>query len=124
MCNWGILVTHFTSAVPPYGKDTVNSLQSVFEIKHLRSRALFLNTQCKSVDHLFGNILKRDHLDRMPMPLGNFISEEMYNKKLHSDHKIATFDCVAFVDVTKGHEVKSGTSWTVRKNTDVIPVPR
>jgi hypothetical protein len=35
-------------AVPPYGKDTVKSLQSVFEIKHLRIRAHFLNTQCET----------------------------------------------------------------------------
>jgi hypothetical protein len=34
-------------AVPPYGRDTDNTLQSVFEIKHLRSQAFFSNTQCE-----------------------------------------------------------------------------
>jgi hypothetical protein len=38
--------------VPPYGKETVKSLQSVFEIKHLRSQAHFLNTQCETRDYL------------------------------------------------------------------------
>ena len=54
----------------------------------------------------------------MPKPLGDFISGEIYNQKLLSSHNITSFECVAFVDVSKGEEVKSGTSWTVR-NTNI-----
>lgn len=51
----------------------------------------------------------------MPTPLGAFISDEVYNGKLRSEHKISNLDCVAFVDVGKGQEMQIGTSWTVRK---------
>lgn len=53
--------------------------------------------------------------DRMPVPLGMFISEEVYNKKLRSEHKISDMGCVAFVDVTKGREEKCGNSWKVSR---------
>lgn len=37
-----------TYPVPPYGRDKASDLQSIFEIKHLKARAYFLNTQCMS----------------------------------------------------------------------------
>ncbi len=49
----------------------------------------------------------------MPIPLGNFISDEVYNKKLKSVHKINDISCVSFVDVDKGTEESCGKSWTV-----------
>ncbi|KAF7374795.1 Regulator of nonsense transcripts 1 [Mycena sanguinolenta] len=42
----------------PYGQGEVQTLQSVFEMKHLRKKAIFLNTQCT-----------------MPTQLGTFISK-------------------------------------------------
>lgn len=33
--------------VPPYGQEDLQDLQSIFEVPHLRTHALFLNTQCK-----------------------------------------------------------------------------
>lgn len=51
--------------------------------------------------------------DRMPVPLGAFVSEEVYDGKLHSEHRIREMDCVAFVDAVKGQEEKCGTSWKV-----------
>jgi hypothetical protein len=36
------------SSVPPYGQDEIQDLKSIFEVKHLKDHALFLNTQCKS----------------------------------------------------------------------------
>jgi hypothetical protein len=101
-------------AVPPYGKDTVKSLQTIFDIKHLRSQSYFLNTQCEAPHYLSDdNLLKELRLDRMPVPLGAFISDEVYDAKLNSEHRIRDMDCVAFVDATKGQEEKCGTSWRV-----------
>lgn len=40
-------VSRLTSIpVPPYGSEDIPELRSVFEFSHLRSRALFLDTQC------------------------------------------------------------------------------
>ncbi|KAJ7170757.1 hypothetical protein C8R43DRAFT_65515 [Mycena crocata] len=33
--------------LPPFGQNNIYSLQSIFEIEHLRKRAIFLDTQCK-----------------------------------------------------------------------------
>jgi hypothetical protein len=52
-------------------------------------------------------------LDRLPVPLGEFISKTVYDGKLHSDHKIVDHSCIAFVDVQKGKEAKLGTSYMV-----------
>jgi hypothetical protein len=49
----------------------------------------------------------------MPVPLGGFISEEVYDGKLRSEHEICAMECVAFVDAAKGQEEKCGTSWRV-----------
>lgn len=99
--------------VPPYGKDAVETLQSVFDIKHLRKHAHFLNIQCEWC--IFQKTVSTDKLesDRMPVPLGDFISEKVYDKKLLSEHRIHGTECLAFVDVTKGQEEKCGNSWTV-----------
>ncbi|KAG2146163.1 uncharacterized protein EDB93DRAFT_1150045 [Suillus bovinus] len=34
--------------LPPHGQDDIQDLKSVFEVKHVKDRAIFLNTQCKS----------------------------------------------------------------------------
>ncbi|PSR72748.1 hypothetical protein PHLCEN_2v11443 [Hermanssonia centrifuga] len=47
----------------------------------------------------------------MPIPLGNFISDEVYNKKLKSVHNIDNISCISFVDVDKGVEEHCGKSW-------------
>jgi len=54
------------------------------------------------------------------MPLGAFISENVYDGKLRSEHRIHNMDCVAFVDAAKGQEEKCGTSWRVGD----VPFPR
>jgi hypothetical protein len=51
--------------------------------------------------------------DRMPIPLGEFISQNVYDQKLFSKHKIEDMSCVSFIDVTKGREGKSGKSFIV-----------
>ena len=55
--------------------------------------------------------------DRMPVPLGNFISRTVYDSQLKSEHRIQdikTSKCVLFVDVRKGSEERAGESWKVR----------
>ncbi len=49
----------------------------------------------------------------MPHPLGEFISREVYNNRLFSEHKIKDPSCVAFIDTKTGTEEKSGFSWQV-----------
>ncbi|EJF57438.1 hypothetical protein DICSQDRAFT_69502 [Dichomitus squalens LYAD-421 SS1] len=83
--------------VPPYGKETAPSMKTIFDFKHFKPTAYFLNTQY-----------------RMPVPLGEFISEEVYNSKLKSVHKINDDSCVRFVDVRKGAEESVGLSWKVK----------
>lgn len=73
-------------------------MKTIFDIKHLKPNAHFLNTQY-----------------RMPIPLGQFISEEVYNSKLKSVHNIADRSCVSFVDVRKGQEQSVGSSWRVSR---------
>lgn len=54
-------------------------------------------------------------VDRMPEPLGGFISEAMYDTKLRSDHKNKDdFNCVRFVNVSKGEEQQQDKSYKVR----------
>lgn len=49
----------------------------------------------------------------MPVPIGDFISANVYKQKLSSQHEIKGMDCVAFIDVAKGNEIKRVSSWTV-----------
>lgn len=43
--------------VPPYGQEQVEEIESIFEISHLRSTALFLDIQCKFSDSLRLNVI-------------------------------------------------------------------
>ncbi|KAJ6531913.1 P-loop containing nucleoside triphosphate hydrolase protein [Mycena capillaripes] len=79
--------------LPPYGQSDVPSLQSVFEMEHLRKGAIFLNTQCM-----------------MPTQLGTFIGKHVYDNKLQTVHR-NTSQCCRFIDVKKSKEVQKGSSW-------------
>ncbi|KAH6910639.1 hypothetical protein BKA70DRAFT_1100429 [Coprinopsis sp. MPI-PUGE-AT-0042] len=80
--------------VPPFNHDEVPTMQTVFDLPHLNTslRRWLLNTQY-----------------RMPVNLGNFISEAIYQRKLISAHPDTSTDCVRFVDV-RGGEGKLGNS--------------
>ncbi|PIL29510.1 hypothetical protein GSI_08318 [Ganoderma sinense ZZ0214-1] len=86
--------------LPPFGKETAPLMKTIFDFKHLKPSAYFLNTQY-----------------RMPLPLGEFISEEVYNSKLKSVRKITDTACVRFVDVRKGTEESMDPGW---KNTEEV----
>ncbi|EJD49073.1 hypothetical protein AURDEDRAFT_183182 [Auricularia subglabra TFB-10046 SS5] len=78
----------------PFGQDDIPNLKSVFEIDQLRRKAVFLNTQY-----------------RMPMAIGQFISNEIYKGQLRSQHPDASRDACRFVDVPLGLEEQRGHSW-------------
>ena len=58
--------------------------------------------------------LTRRLADRMPVPLGDFISKHVYDSRLRSSHDIKAHTCIKFVDVRKGAEDSAGSSWKVR----------
>ncbi len=49
----------------------------------------------------------------MPVPLGELISQKVYDSKLKSVHKNRDSSSVAFIDVGKGVEERAGKSWKV-----------
>ena len=53
--------------------------------------------------------------DRLPIHLGSFISENVYNWKLRSRHSVTDYSCIAFIDVWKGEELKQGSSYMVSR---------
>jgi hypothetical protein len=62
------------------------------------------------VDPLRHNITTTD---RLPVPLGGFISHNIYEGQLHSSHNIVDHSCVAFIDMEKGKEKWQGKSFKV-----------
>ncbi|KAJ3928828.1 MAG: P-loop containing nucleoside triphosphate hydrolase protein [Lentinula lateritia] len=82
--------------LPPFGQEEAQTLQSIFDIEHLKPSNYFLDTQY-----------------RMPVPLGNFISQKVYEGRLKSRHKTTSHNSVRFVNTPRGVEKKKGSSWTV-----------
>jgi len=92
-----------TRVVAPYGQSDITDLKSIFEVPHLRERAVFLNTQY-----------------RMPIPIGNFISARVYGNKLKTSHDISSLESCRFIDVSNGQEQQKGHSWINERETDVV----
>ncbi|KAI0644849.1 P-loop containing nucleoside triphosphate hydrolase protein [Trametes meyenii] len=82
--------------LPPYGKDAAPNMKTIYDFKQFKAAAYFLNTQY-----------------RMPIPLGQFISDHVYDSKLLSVHMITDRNAVCLVDVHKGEEEHAGSSWKV-----------
>ncbi|KAL0954938.1 hypothetical protein HGRIS_003871 [Hohenbuehelia grisea] len=80
--------------LPPYGQEDLNDLRSIFEMEHLRKDAVFLDTQY-----------------RMPLIIGAFISRNVYDGKLKSQHPAGYSKCCSFIDVKRGKELRQGKSW-------------
>ena len=96
------------SVVPPYGQEEIEEIQSIFEVPTIRDTAIFLDTQCEYA--VIGIYHANNALDRMPIQLGEFISEQIYNGQLRSFHKIKDEACF-FVDVAEGREKRNDKSW-------------
>ncbi|KAE9391146.1 hypothetical protein BT96DRAFT_832490 [Gymnopus androsaceus JB14] len=89
--------------LPPFGQDKAKTLQSIFEVKHLKEISYVLDIQY-----------------RMPVPLGNFISTHIYEQRLKSQHDIMDYSCVRFVDTPQGEEERQGTSWVNSEEVSTI----
>ncbi|KAG7451250.1 uncharacterized protein BT62DRAFT_409636 [Guyanagaster necrorhizus] len=87
----------------PYGHSDIPQLESVFEKQHLRPKIHFLDTQY-----------------RMPKPIGDFISEHVYNKKLKTNHSILLKTCCRFVNVLGGQEEQRCKSWINEKEIQAV----
>ncbi|KAF8517303.1 P-loop containing nucleoside triphosphate hydrolase protein [Hysterangium stoloniferum] len=98
------LIKSFCSfnVVAPFGIDDIPSLKSIFDIPHICRKTYFLNTQY-----------------RMPVPLGNFISEHVYKNELRSKNDTESTSCLAFVEAG-GTEQKSGRSWVNMREVQAI----
>ncbi|KAH7867997.1 AAA domain-containing protein, partial [Lentinula edodes] len=57
---------------------------------------------------------------RMPVPLGNFISQKVYEGRLKSRHKTTSHNSVRFVNTPRGVEKKKGSSWMNEAEIDCI----
>ncbi|KAG5646974.1 hypothetical protein DXG03_001697 [Asterophora parasitica] len=86
----------------PYGQGDIPDLCSVFEMEHLKERAVFLDTQY-----------------RMPVPIGKFISRHVYGDRLKSEHAINAAGSCTFIDVATGREEKCGHSWINLREVDI-----
>jgi len=103
--------------VAPFGQDDLGILRSIFEMPCLRERAIFLDTQCSyhlSLGRFYFVLMISPFLDRMPVPIGQFISEHVYDNQLRSVHTITSPTCCSFIDCKQGEEKKVGNSWAVR----------
>lgn len=89
--------------LPPYGSEDIKDLRSIFEMRHLRKRAAFLDTQY-----------------RMPTFIGDFISKEVYQGKLKSQHPMQSPLVCRFINVVHGQETSAGTSWKNEKEAATI----
>jgi hypothetical protein len=78
-----------------------------------RRKRVFLTLNVIKVPHLIYTSLTFFLADRLPIQLGSFISGKVYNGKLKSEHEIADYSCIAFIDVWKGKEMKRGNSYLV-----------
>ncbi|PBL03561.1 P-loop containing nucleoside triphosphate hydrolase protein [Armillaria gallica] len=89
--------------LPPFGQSDIPDLESVFEKQHLRRKMHFLDTQY-----------------RMPTPIGDFISEHVYNRKLKTIHQISSKTCCRFVNVSSGQEIQRSKSWVNVKEVQAV----
>ncbi|KAF9529885.1 P-loop containing nucleoside triphosphate hydrolase protein, partial [Crepidotus variabilis] len=91
--------------LPPFGKEEVPAIQTIFDLEHVMksARTVFLDTQY-----------------RMPTPIGSFISQNVYQGRLNSVHKIQAPGCLAFIDATRTGEEKQGKSTRNTGEVDVI----
>lgn len=108
-----VLCLLYLFLVAPYGQDDLGNLRSIFEVKHLHHKVIFLDTQCK---HRVVTSRRRKLIlmtDRMPVPIGAFISRHVYAGKLQSCHQITAVSSCRFKDVRNGQEALVGGSWAV-----------
>ncbi|KAG1835152.1 P-loop containing nucleoside triphosphate hydrolase protein, partial [Suillus variegatus] len=82
--------------LPPYGQDDIQDLKSIFEVKHIKDRAIFLDTQY-----------------RMPPQIGQFVSTFVYDGLLESNpqHSVTNERMACHFINIPSQEQSHGTSW-------------
>ncbi|CAK5268391.1 unnamed protein product [Mycena citricolor] len=105
--------------LPPYGHSDIPSLQSVYELKHLRKKAVFLDTQYRSMPYPDYRMKLTLCRCSMPIRLGSFISQHVYFNKLQSSHK-KTDNCCHFIDVPGCKEEFKGHGWINRSEVKAV----
>ncbi|PCH42406.1 nucleoside triphosphate hydrolase protein [Wolfiporia cocos MD-104 SS10] len=108
LCDFGHTIRRIAfigddKQLAPYGQDDLGTLDSVFELKHLRKSSVFLDTQY-----------------RMPAPIGDFISRHIYGGKLKSNHLVTSPLSCRLVDVRNGKEQKASGSWMNEVEANVV----
>jgi hypothetical protein len=101
--------------VPPHSVADVEGIKSIFEVEHLRREAFFLDTQCEYITWSIMKLRQIHRLfkDRMPVPIGEFLSREVYDGRLQSRHRINSTGCIRLVDCEQGQELDKNFSWVV-----------
>ncbi|KAK0500417.1 P-loop containing nucleoside triphosphate hydrolase protein [Armillaria luteobubalina] len=89
--------------LPPYGQSDIPDLESVFEKEHLHRKIHALDTQY-----------------RIPKPIGDFISEQVYKNRLQTVHEISSNNCCRFVNVSGGREGEHSKSWINEKEIQAV----
>ncbi|TFK73052.1 hypothetical protein BDN72DRAFT_762330, partial [Pluteus cervinus] len=112
LSNPGFLVNGMYKVVPLERLVIDEASQiNVVEYLYIFGRFSRLNKVC-----FFGD--PKQH--RMPVPLGNFISQYVYGGRLQSEHTILEDNCIAFVDVSRGCEGRSGFSYTNQAESETV----
>ncbi|TCD70197.1 hypothetical protein EIP91_004377 [Steccherinum ochraceum] len=91
----------------PYGAEDIKDLRSIFEVDHLAKAALFLGRQY-----------------RMPVPIGDFISREVYGGRLSTQHDIKDKNCCKFIDVEGQEAFKGGSYQNIKEVHAVMHIVR
>ncbi|KAG8994071.1 hypothetical protein FRB94_010188 [Tulasnella sp. JGI-2019a] len=89
--------------LPPHQREQISGLDSIYDIPHVSKASMLLDTQY-----------------RMPVPIGQFISRNVYDSKLKSSHSIKDLDCLKLVDVEVGFEEVDKTSWINKEEVNMI----
>ena len=93
-------------------------MKSIFEVEHLRSTAIFLDTQCKMPIIFLAYLIDMGTIDRMPPLIGEVVSDHIYNSQLCSnpDHPVPISEtCCWFVHVEESEEKREAPSWHVSR---------
>ncbi|KIJ55988.1 hypothetical protein M422DRAFT_151005 [Sphaerobolus stellatus SS14] len=94
-------------------------MNSIFDIKHIKEQSYFLNVQCSFSLTSLSCPFTQLFVDRMPSPIGHFISTHVYEGRLLSHHKVHSKRCLAFIHAD-GIEAKSGKSHRNAKEVQTV----
>ncbi|KAG8728506.1 hypothetical protein FRC11_010918, partial [Ceratobasidium sp. 423] len=94
--------------LPPYGWSEMAKINDIFKVEHLQANSKLMDTSY-----------------RLPIPIAEFISKEVYKNELKPflDHEVKTpTEALLFIDTPKGEELKEdpGTSFMNLKEAELV----